>query len=219
MSMIEERIKLLEERENYFKVDIELNENSKKGRNDDFLDEKEEETMIRMREINMKIRKEVEKKGIKMDENLLIDKDILFFTDRNHSKNNLQMNSTINEGKTSKNIDKTVKEDSKKNEINFLNNNKFRNSVLQIKMNKANNISIFNNAYNKDVMNEFGNKFSFVEQHKNENNVTQIQENHKAVVVSNQHNSGTSLNKFFSNRQLDLTRPSPNKVFFFGRKK
>ena len=238
--MIEERIKLLEERENLYKLDIEQAEMSKKDKGDEFLNEQEEENLIRIREINMKIRKEVEKKATKFDDNLLIDKDIVHLLDKqsNHVKtniNNQNMNHNSNhlETKSSNSVLNIIKDhqknnDLKKPETNFMNNNKFRNSVLQIKMNKTNNISIFNNAYNKDVMNEFGNKFSFAvasDENKNEGNLQSQQESSKPSIINvnhkptNNNQNITSLNKFFSHRNVDLTRPSPNKVFFFGVKK
>jgi len=219
LSMIEERIKLLEERENLYNLDME--ESAKKEKKDDFLDEKEDK-MIRMREINMKIRKEVERKATKFDDNQLIDKDIII--DKQSHKSNIQPMNSMNFEHKNTNSMLNIKDDPnepKRNDSNFFNNNKFRNSVLQIKMNKTNNISVFNNVYNKDVMNEFGNKFSF-DENKNEANVekkfsSQHGENHGKSTNTNQ--NMTSLNKFFSQRSVDLTRPSPNKVFFFGNKK
>lgn len=225
--MIEERIKLLEERENLYKYEENLNENNfkKTHQEEEDLFTEREENFVKLREINMKIRKEVEKKTSKIDESLIEDKSIMCLIDKQNKYTSSSMNL---EGKTSKTTSHLLKDESKKPETNFLNNNKFRNSVLQIKMNKSNNISVFNNAYNKDIMNEFGNKFSVNEENKNSvNNELKHTEDQKKVFtnIANQKgnnqmsNVSTSLNKFFTQRNVDLNRPSPNKVFFFGLKK
>lgn len=224
MSMIEERIKLLEERENYFHFDAENGEKSRKEIEvDDLLDEREDNKM-RLHEINMKMRKEVLKKSSKLDENQVVDKNILHLIEKqkHNSKTNFSLPIIFeNECKNSNSLMNlnSTKEDTKPKETsNFMNNNKFRNSVLQIKMNKANNICIFNNSYNKDVINEFGNKLNFQKSDENKpdfNVPVKIQ----TETLKNTHSMTTSLNKFFSQRNVDLTRPSPNKVFFFGVKK
>lgn len=224
MLMIEERIKLLEERENVFGFEEGEGNDSNKIAKDDLLDENEEEKIIRLREINMKIRKEVLRKNTKLDENQVIDKDIMNLIEKHKNNNfrnpNVSAPITLEiENKNSNNMLNIlkIKDESKKKETNFMNNNKFRNSVLQIKMNKANNICTFNNSFNKDVMNEFGNKLNF----KNEENKYEFNAPVKAQNENskNPQNTSTSLNKFFSQRNVDLTRPSPNKVFFFGVKK
>ena len=227
--MIEERIRLLEERENLYKFEENLNENNlKKTIHEEDLFIEREDNFVKLREINMKIRKEVEKKSSKIDESLIEDKNIMCLIDKQNKNTSNSMNI---EGRASKNNSHFQKDEPKKQETNFLNNNKFRNSVLQIKMNKSNNISVFNNAYNKDIMNEFGNKFNVNEENKNFGNPelkhTEAQKNLFTNIVNNQKpnnasqmsNVSTSLNKFFSQRNVDLNRPSPNKVFFFGLKK
>lgn len=224
MLMIEERIKLLEERENVFGFEEGENNGSNKFNKDDLLDENEEEKIIRLRDINMKIRKEVLRKNTKLDENQVIDKNIMNLIEKQKNNNSRNLNITVPltleiENKNSNNLLNvlTTKNESKKKETNFMNNNKFRNSVLQIKMNKANNICTYNNSFNKDVMNEFGNKLNFKnEENKYDFNV-QVKNHNESS--KNPQNTSTSLNKFFSQRNVDLTRPSPNKVFFFGVKK
>lgn len=108
--MINERIKLIEDRESMYILNEESTKNQKSMTNYDIFDEKEEENMIKMREINSKIRKEVEKKIPKIDESQILDKEIV-------SLLNIE-NKTINMKENFQN--------------KFENKNKLLNSVLQV---------------------------------------------------------------------------------------
>ena len=85
-----------------------------------------------------------------------------------------------------------------------------------VKLNK-NNISIFNNSYNKDIVNEYGSKLNMIENLKKNVECNEISD--KIQTKKPDAHKMSSLNKFFSSRNKEFNRPSPNKVFVFGFKK
>lgn len=90
--MINERIKLIEDRESMYNLNEESTKNQKSTINFDIFEEKEEENMIKMREINSRIRKEVEKKMPKIDESQILDKNIVFLLNPENQTINLKEN-------------------------------------------------------------------------------------------------------------------------------